>query len=50
MWIFGWAALVIYSIVLYFALKRYVQKIQEQYRKLLDATSSIAGGKGGLKA
>ena len=36
--------MVIYSIVLYFALKRYVQKIQEQYRKLLDATSSIAGG------
>lgn len=44
MWVFGWAALVIYSIVLYFALKKYVQRIQEQYRKLLAATSSIAEG------
>lgn len=44
MWMFGWIALVIYSIVLYFALKKYVQKIQEQYQKLFQATSSIAGG------
>lgn len=44
MWIFGWAALVIYSIVLYIALKKYIQKIQEQYRKLFDATRSIANG------
>ncbi len=44
MWMFGWAALVIYSIVLYFALKKYIQKIQQQYRKLFDATRSIANG------
>lgn len=44
MWVFGWAALVIYSIILYFCLKKYVQKIQEQYRKLFDATRSIANG------
>ena len=44
MWVFGWAALIIYSIVLYFVLKKYVQRIQGQYRKLLDATRSIAEG------
>lgn len=44
MWTFGWPVLIIYSIVLYIALKKYVQKIQEQYRKLFDATRSIANG------
>ena len=44
MWVFGWAAVIIYSIILYFCLKKYVQKIQDQYKKLLAATSSIAGG------
>ncbi|MDO4303269.1 MAG: HAMP domain-containing sensor histidine kinase [Bacillota bacterium] len=44
MWMFGWAALVIYSIILYIALKKYVQRIQEQYRSLLTATKSIAKG------
>lgn len=44
MWVFGWMALIIYSIILYMVLKKYVQKIQEQYRKLLEATESIAGG------
>lgn len=44
MWTFGWVVLVIYSIVLYFALKKYIQKIQNQYHKLFDATRSIANG------
>lgn len=44
MWVFGWAALIFYSIVLYIALKKYIQKIQEQYHKLFDATRSIANG------
>ena len=44
MWMFGWAALIIYSFVLYFALKKYIRKIQEQYRKLFAATRSIAEG------
>lgn len=44
MWMFGWLALGIYSVILYLALKKYVQTIQEQYRKLLEATESIAGG------
>ena len=44
LWMFGWFALFVYSVVLYFGLKKYVQKIQEQYRKVLTATRSIAGG------
>lgn len=44
MWIFGWAVLAVYSVVLYIMLKKYVEKIQGQYRKLLDATESIAEG------
>lgn len=44
LWMFGWAALVIYTAVLYIGLKKYVRKIQEQYRKLLAATRSIANG------
>lgn len=44
MWMFGWAALLVYTVVLYFVLKKYVQKIQEQYRKVFEATRSIAEG------
>lgn len=44
MWMFGWGMLLIYSVVLYFALKQYVHKIQEQYQKLFAATRSIAEG------
>lgn len=43
-WFFGWFGLVIYSVVIYFLLKKYIRKLQEQYRKLLDATGAIAGG------
>lgn len=44
MWVFGWMALIIYSIILYFCMKKYVQNIQAQYRNLFDATRSIANG------
>ncbi len=44
LWMFGWIALVVYTVILYIGLKKYVQKIQEQYRKLLGATRSIAEG------
>ena len=43
-WCFGWFALIIYSIVLYFFSKKYIRKIQDQYQQLLDATGSIAEG------
>lgn len=44
MWVFGWMALFVYSIILYFCMKKYIQKIQEQYHNLFDATRSIANG------
>ena len=44
MWVFGWTALLLYSIALYFILKKYVKRIQMQYGKMLEATNSIAEG------
>lgn len=44
MWMFGWGVLLIYSVILYIALKQYIHKIQEQYQKLFAATRSIAEG------
>ncbi len=44
MWMFGWFGLIVYSIALYILLKKYIKKLQEQYRNLLDATGSIADG------
>jgi len=44
MWMFGYTAIVIYTLVLYILLKKYVNRIQEQYHQLLIATRSIADG------
>ncbi len=44
MWFFGIFALVIYSFILYFLLKKYVKDVQNKYRNLLHATSAIAKG------
>ena len=44
LWVFGWFALIIYSIILYFILRKYFTMIQEQYHRLLKVTGSIAGG------
>ena len=43
-WFFGWFILVIYSVALYVLLKKYIRKLQEQYKKLLNATGAIAEG------
>ncbi len=43
-WFAGILGLVIYTVIVYFILKKYVMGIQEKYRKLLRATSSIAQG------
>lgn len=43
-WVFGWILLLIYSVLLYYLLKRYIHKIQEQYQRMLEATQAIAGG------
>lgn len=44
MWMFGYIAIILYTIVLYFLLKKYLSRIQEQYRQLFVATRSIADG------
>ena len=44
MWIIGWIVLVLYSLILYTYIKKYIVEIQEQYKRLLDATGSIAEG------
>lgn len=44
LWVFGWIGLILYSILLYLLLKKYIKKIQDQYSRLLEATGSIAEG------
>lgn len=44
MWMFGYMAIVVYTVILYFLLKKYINKIQGQYRQLFIATRSIADG------
>ena len=44
-WTIGIPILIIYSFVLYGILKNYIFKVQWQYRKMLEATGSIAEGK-----
>lgn len=43
-WFAGIFGLLVYTVVIYFILKRYVMDIQEKYRRLLHATRSIAQG------
>lgn len=44
MWVGGYAALIIYTVIMYFAMKKYMKRIQMQYRNLFAATRSIAEG------
>lgn len=44
MWMFGWLALLVYSVFLYLGLKKYVEKIRMQYGEVLLATKAIADG------
>ncbi len=44
MWVWGFIPLLIYSLILYFLLKKYVKDVQNKYHRLLLATSSIAKG------
>ncbi|HIX28634.1 MAG TPA: HAMP domain-containing histidine kinase [Candidatus Blautia stercoravium] len=43
-WFFGIGALVVYSIALFFLLRKYLRKIQDQYQLLLEATNELAKG------
>ncbi|WP_298126649.1 histidine kinase dimerization/phospho-acceptor domain-containing protein [uncultured Clostridium sp.] len=43
-WFFGIPVVILYSVVLFFVIRRYVDKISEKYSKLREATSKIAEG------
>ncbi len=43
-WFFGIPVVILYSVVLFFVIRRYVDKISEKYSKLRKATSKIAEG------
>lgn len=44
LWVGGFAVVVVYSIVLYIILRRYVSQLQKRYRILLKAVDEIAEG------
>lgn len=44
MWVWGIGALIIYSIALFFLLRKYCNDLQKQYHRLLDATNQLADG------
>lgn len=44
LWFWGLAALIVYSVLLFLLLRKYVRKIQEQYQLLLQATNELAQG------
>lgn len=43
-WLWGMFPLIIYSVIIYFLLKKYVKNVQDKYQNLLRATSAIASG------
>lgn len=44
LWFFGIAALVLYSVILFFLMKRYWKQLSQKYELLLDAINQIAQG------
>lgn len=44
LWFFGWLGVFLYSLLLYWILKRYISDIQKKYSALLNATNQIADG------
>ena len=43
-WFFGIPVVIIYSVILFFIIRKYLDKISEKYSKLREATSKIAEG------
>lgn len=43
-WLFGIPVVILYSVILFFIIRKYVDKISEKYSKLREATSKIAEG------
>lgn len=44
MWIFGIGVLLIYTVILFLMIRKYISNLQTQYRELLKVTDSIAQG------
>lgn len=44
-WVFGIFIVLVYSCILYWLLKKYIRRVQEQYGSMLKATNSIAQGR-----
>ena len=44
LWLYGWIALVIYSVLLFFFLRKYTTDLQEKYKLLLKSTNQLAEG------
>lgn len=44
MWVAGWFGVIVYSLLLYFVIKRYISDLQKKYGILLRATNEIANG------
>ncbi len=44
MWIFGWIGLLLYLVVVYLGLKKYIGGIRQQYGEVLSAMQSVARG------
>ena len=43
-WYYGTLALIIYSVLLFFFLRKYVKDLQEKYKLLLKSTNQLAEG------
>ena len=44
MWVAGWFGVIVYSLLLYFVVKKYISDLQKKYSILLQATNEIANG------
>ena len=44
LWLYGWIALVIYSVLLFLFLRKYTTDLQERYKLLLKSTNQLAEG------
>ena len=44
LWLYGWIALVIYSVLLFLFLRNYTTDLQEKYKLLLKSTNQLAEG------
>lgn len=43
-WVFGWGILIVYSILLFYLLRKYLRKVQQNYENVLAGTKEMASG------